>query len=158
MATISPCTHFAILLLLLHFLNASSATQVDLVINTSHGKVQGKLLSVLGGNVRAFLGVPYGKPPLGKLRFRAPEPVEKWEGVRDATKFPYSCHQMPDTAFPGSIHVWTSCIHDMCTTVYMHIYVLPHTLCTVKSSSRCNACQKGGSFSQYYTSALYCSP
>lgn len=107
MATISPCTHFAIFLLLLHFLTASPATQVDLVINTSHGKVQGKLISVLGGDVGAFLGIPYGKPPLGKLRFRAPEPVQRWEGVRDATTLPKSCYQEKDTTFSGSIYVYT---------------------------------------------------
>ncbi|XP_070685773.1 acetylcholinesterase-like [Pempheris klunzingeri] len=101
MATFSPCTYSALLLLLFHFLTASPATQDDLVINTRHGKVQGKLLSVLGGNVRAFLGIPYGKPTLGKLRFKAPEPVDRWEGVKDATKFPNSCYQVIDTAFPG---------------------------------------------------------
>ncbi|XP_044059306.1 acetylcholinesterase-like [Siniperca chuatsi] len=101
MATVSLCTHLTLLFLFLHFLTASPATQDDLLINTKHGKVQGKLLSVPGGEVRAFLGIPYGKPPLGKLRFRAPEPVEGWERVRDATKFPNSCYQMPDTVFPG---------------------------------------------------------
>ncbi|XP_071352795.1 acetylcholinesterase-like [Trachinotus anak] len=101
MATVSPSAHLTVLLLLFHVLTASTATQDDLVITTKHGKVQGKLLSVLGGNVRAFLGVPYGKPPLGKLRFRPPEPVERWEGVRDATTFPNSCYQLPDTAFPA---------------------------------------------------------
>ncbi|XP_035535867.1 acetylcholinesterase-like [Morone saxatilis] len=101
MATLSQCTHFAFLLLLPHFLSASPANQDDLVINTKQGKVQGKLLSVLGGDIRAFLGIPYGKPPLGKLRFRAPEPAEGWEGIRYATQFPNSCYQIPDTAFPG---------------------------------------------------------
>uniref|UniRef100_A0A3Q1ESN3 Carboxylic ester hydrolase n=1 Tax=Acanthochromis polyacanthus TaxID=80966 RepID=A0A3Q1ESN3_9TELE len=100
MATISQSTHFA-LLLLLNFLSVSLASQDDLIVSTKHGKVQGKLLSVLGGDVRAFLGIPFGKPPLGKLRFRAPEPVDKWEDVKDATKFSSSCYQMPDTAFPG---------------------------------------------------------
>ncbi|XP_042342696.1 acetylcholinesterase-like [Plectropomus leopardus] len=98
MATI-PCTRLA-LLLLLHFLT-TLATQDDLVIDTMHGKVQGKLLSVPGGDVRAFLGIPYGKPPQGKLRFRAPEPVERWQGVKDATKYPNTCYQLPDTTFPG---------------------------------------------------------
>ncbi|XP_062242688.1 acetylcholinesterase-like [Platichthys flesus] len=101
MATVPPYTHFATLLLLLHFLAASPVTQDDLVINTSHGKVRGKLLPVLGGNVRAFLGIPYGKPPLGKLRFKAPMPVERWEVVKDAIAFPNSCYQLLDTAFPG---------------------------------------------------------
>ncbi|WP_406056173.1 carboxylesterase family protein [Streptomyces sp. NBC_01077] len=37
--------------------------------------------------VAAFLGVPYAQAPVGALRFRAPEPVEPWEGVREATAF-----------------------------------------------------------------------
>ncbi|XP_017279527.1 acetylcholinesterase [Kryptolebias marmoratus] len=101
MATIFQYTHFAIFLLLLPILPVSFASRDDLVISTIHGKVQGKLLSVLGGEVRAFLGIPYGKPPLEKLRFQAPEPVQRWEGVKEATEFPNSCYQVPDSTFPG---------------------------------------------------------
>ncbi|XP_034404571.1 cholinesterase-like [Cyclopterus lumpus] len=101
MAKFSPCTRFTLLLLLPHFLSASPVTSDDLLIDTGNGKVQGKLLSVLGGNVRAFLGIPYGKPPVGKLRFSPPEPAESWEGVRDATQFPNSCYQVLDNTFPG---------------------------------------------------------
>ncbi|XP_029302493.1 LOW QUALITY PROTEIN: acetylcholinesterase-like [Cottoperca gobio] len=102
MATASPCTRFALLLLLLLpvLQTVSPATPDDLVVDTSHGTVQGKLLPAAGGDVRAFLGIPFGKPPLGKLRFRFPESVERWKGVRDATKFPNTCYQLPDTAFP----------------------------------------------------------
>lgn len=107
MATVPLRPHFAVLLLLLDLLTASPTAQDDLLVNTKHGKVQGKLLPVLGGNVRAFLGIPYGKPPLGKLRFRAPEPVERWEGVRDATAFPHSCYQILDTTHPGRRLVYT---------------------------------------------------
>ncbi|XP_063349272.1 cholinesterase-like [Pelmatolapia mariae] len=105
MAANSQCV---LLVILLNFLILSLGTQDDLVISTSDGKIQGKLLSGLGSDVRAFLGIPYGKSPVGKLRFRAPEPVEKWDGVKDATKFPNSCYQMPDTAFPGfkGIEMW----------------------------------------------------
>lgn len=118
MATLSLRTNFTLLLLLLHFLTVSLAIQDDLLINTRHGKVQGKLLSVLGGDVRAFLGIPYAKPPLGKLRFRAPEPAERWEGVKDATKFPNSCYQLPDTTFPGRTHVYTQTNTMHLCTVY----------------------------------------
>ncbi|XP_062275007.1 acetylcholinesterase-like [Scomber scombrus] len=103
MATFSPSSRFIPLLLLFNFLTVSLAAEDDLVISTKNGKVQGKLLSVPGGDVRAFLGIPYGKPPIGKLRFRAPEPAERWESMKDATEFPNSCFQLPDTAFPGFI-------------------------------------------------------
>jgi len=50
---------------------------------------------VAGGVVRgvrqadrtSWLGVPYARAPVGALRFRAPQPVEPWDGVRDATEF-----------------------------------------------------------------------
>uniref|UniRef100_A0A4W6E800 Carboxylic ester hydrolase n=2 Tax=Lates calcarifer TaxID=8187 RepID=A0A4W6E800_LATCA len=93
--------HFTILLLMLHFLTASPAPVDDLVITTETGKVQGKTVSVLDGEVRAFLGIPFGKPPVGELRFRAPEPAEAWEGVKDATEFGNSCYQMKDVIYPG---------------------------------------------------------
>ncbi|XP_061575118.1 cholinesterase-like [Cololabis saira] len=103
MATVYRCTYFALFLVSFHFLTTSFATRDDLIVSTKHGKVQGKLLSVLDGEVRAFLGIPYAKPPLGKLRFKAPQAVEKWEGVKDATKHPNSCHQVIDTTFPGFV-------------------------------------------------------
>lgn len=101
MAGVSLCTHLLLLFLLPPLLSALPTAQDDLLINTKNGKVQGKMLLVLGGDVRAFLGIPYAKPPLRKLRFRPPEPVANWQGVRDATKFPDSCYQLLDTAFPG---------------------------------------------------------
>ncbi|XP_013868296.1 acetylcholinesterase [Austrofundulus limnaeus] len=108
MATTCQYAHFAIFLLLLPILPISFASRDDLVIGTAHGKVQGKLLSVLGGEVRAFLGIPYGKPPLGKLRFHPPEPVESWKGVKEATEFPNTCYQIPDTTYPGfkGVEMW----------------------------------------------------
>jgi len=35
----------------------------------------------------AFRGIPFAKPPIGNLRFRAPEPAEPWTGVRPARDF-----------------------------------------------------------------------
>ncbi|XP_061638420.1 acetylcholinesterase-like [Phyllopteryx taeniolatus] len=100
MATRSAQKNYA-LLMLLSILSVSLTTQDDLIVNTRNGKVQGKQLSVLGGEIRVFLGIPYAKPPLGKLRFRAPEPAERWEGVLDATNYANSCYQIPDTVYPG---------------------------------------------------------
>jgi para-nitrobenzyl esterase len=45
------------------------------------------------GNVREFLGLPYAKPPIGRLRFAAAEPAEAWRDIRDATRFGPVCPQ-----------------------------------------------------------------
>jgi len=73
-------------------LGLSTAAYADsLSIKTEQGKVQGK--SINGGKVNAFLGLPYAAPPIGDLRWKAPQPAAKWKGDRDATKFAAHCAQ-----------------------------------------------------------------
>lgn len=57
--------------------------------HTTGGVLAGK--SVDG--VDAFLGVPYAAPPVGPLRWTAPQPAPKWRGKRDATRFGAACYQ-----------------------------------------------------------------
>ena len=47
-----------------------------------------------------FLGVPFAAPPTGELRWKNPMPVEKWSGVRSASKFAPSCMQTPSGWWP----------------------------------------------------------
>jgi para-nitrobenzyl esterase len=42
-------------------------------------------------SVRVFKGIPFAAPPLGENRWRAPQPVAKWEGVRKADSFGAPC-------------------------------------------------------------------
>ncbi|WP_037494597.1 carboxylesterase/lipase family protein [Sphingobacterium deserti] len=59
------------------------------IINTVSGRLQGSH----EGNVEVFRGIPYAAPPVGDLRWRAPQPVSAWEGIRDASKFCDECAQ-----------------------------------------------------------------
>ncbi|HTO53850.1 MAG TPA: carboxylesterase/lipase family protein [Myxococcota bacterium] len=48
---------------------------------------QGRVLGEEHDGVSIFRGIPYAKPPVGALRWRAPQPPEPWSGVRDCTQF-----------------------------------------------------------------------
>src|SRR5204863_7262479 len=41
-----------------------------------------------------FRGIPYAAPPVGNLRWRAPQPAAKWEGVHMATEYGRACMQV----------------------------------------------------------------
>lgn len=65
----------------------------------------GPLVTVTGGRIRgrstpdggaAFKGIPYARPPLGELRWRAPQPAAVWTGVRDAAAFSVACTQLSE--------------------------------------------------------------
>jgi para-nitrobenzyl esterase len=55
----------------------------DVVVQTRSGKLRGQTAD----GVRVFRGVPFARPPVGPLRFRATGKVESWDGIRDATQF-----------------------------------------------------------------------
>lgn len=50
-------------------------------VNTNKGTVVGKAGELADCSV--FLGIPYAKPPVGELRFKAPEEAERWEGEKE---------------------------------------------------------------------------
>ena len=46
-------------------------------------------------STRAWLGIPYARPPIGELRWRPPQPPEPWEGIREAMPFGNVCPHKP---------------------------------------------------------------
>lgn len=82
------------------------------LVQTSSGAVRG----AFADDHLLFAGIPYAAPPVGALRWRAPQPPASWQGVRDASKYGARCVQDtrsdPDFGRPVSedcltLNVWT---------------------------------------------------
>jgi para-nitrobenzyl esterase len=102
----------ALVLLVVQTVPARAADQVTIASGTLQG------ITVDHSNIRAFLGIPFAAPPVGKLRWRAPQPVKPWKGVRQADAFGPRCMQLrifSDMIFRDkgpsedclSLNVWT---------------------------------------------------
>ncbi|MET3760632.1 carboxylesterase family protein [Sphingomonas sp. UYEF23] len=61
------------------------------IVQTDTGSVRGALTE----GVASWKGIPFAAPPIGALRWRAPQPVSPWTGVRDATAYAHDCMQLP---------------------------------------------------------------
>ena len=92
----------------------------DPVVRTDKGLIRGKDAP----GVDAFLGIPFAQPPLGDLRWRDPQPVKSWHGVRAAMEFSASCMQeAPPAASPAPYtaeFVTSSPISEDC--LYLNIW------------------------------------
>ncbi|MGA2184011.1 MAG: carboxylesterase family protein [Bryobacteraceae bacterium] len=75
-------------------LAAGSALAASGQVKTDTGKLKG----ITTGGVTSFKGIPYAAPPVGDLRWRPPQAVTPWAGVRQASEYGADCMQLP---FPG---------------------------------------------------------
>ena len=60
-------------------------------VRTQSGMVSG--VSVANGTITAYKGIPFATPPTGDLRWKAPQPPQKWSGVKIADHFGANCVQ-----------------------------------------------------------------
>src|SRR3954470_22706593 len=72
-------------------LNAATDT-----VTVTGGQIAGTTVN----GIRVFKGIPFAAPPVGELRWRPPQPVAMWSGVRKADTFGPECTQTPYP--PGS--------------------------------------------------------
>lgn len=68
-----------------------AANAPDMVVQIDTGGLQG--LEEEG--VISWKGIPFAAPPVGKLRWRAPQPAAPWQGVREADAYGNDCMQLP---------------------------------------------------------------
>jgi para-nitrobenzyl esterase len=58
------------------------------IVSVASGRVRGRHVDTASGaSLAVFLGIPYAAPPVGPLRWKAPQPLAPWDGVRDALAF-----------------------------------------------------------------------
>jgi para-nitrobenzyl esterase len=105
------------------FIGNTGLTDESTLIHVEQGAVRG----MLGSNVLIFKGIPFAAPPVGPLRWRAPEPPSAWDGERDCTVFsaspmqanpqPFACWSEEFIAPPEPLsedclylNVWTSAL------------------------------------------------
>ncbi len=81
---------FASLAPLIAIAQATSPSASAPTVRTQDGALSG--LTTTAG-IRAFLGVPFAAPPVRELRWRPPQPVAKWSGVKRADRFAAQCMQ-----------------------------------------------------------------
>ena len=79
-------------------LAACTATPENPVLTVEGGQIQGVILDDAPG-VTVYRGIPYAAPPIGENRWRAPQPVVPWEGVRVCDKFGHPAFQAAH--YPG---------------------------------------------------------
>jgi para-nitrobenzyl esterase len=84
-------------------------------VHSASGALEGQ---VEEGGLRVFRGIPFAAPPVGDLRWKAPQPLRTWKGMRKATAFGPRCMQLPlfsDMVFRSNgisedclyLNVWT---------------------------------------------------
>ena len=89
--------------------------EVTLQVKTQYGVLEG----LEEDGVKKFLGVPFAQAPVGELRWKAPQPVQPWEGIREAKAFgadPMQPNIFGDMNFRGSgrsegclyLNIWTT--------------------------------------------------
>ncbi|MEU5406856.1 carboxylesterase/lipase family protein [Nocardia asteroides] len=94
---------------------------VSTEIVTADGVVRGRA----GRRVLSWRGIPYAAPPVGELRFRAPQPVQPWTGVRAATEFGKAAVQNPSGSRTGA-RTWQPTGED-CLTLNVTAPAKPST-------------------------------
>ncbi|XP_076439617.1 acetylcholinesterase-like [Babylonia areolata] len=111
--------------LILLMMTSSTFAQQAEVVNTTLGHIQGLRKSVLGKEVDVYYGIPYAKPPLGKLRFKRPEPAEPWSDIMSTVTKPNTCFQTINTVFgtfPG-VSMWNPVTPMSEDCLYLNVWV-----------------------------------
>lgn len=107
------------LFLSLAFLLPMMGTMAQTQVKTAEGILEGKDLS----GIKVFKGVPFAAPPVGNLRWKAPQPAKHWDDVREAKE--YGPNPMQEPLF-GDMNFGTKVNSEDC--LYLNIWTPAKTM------------------------------
>ena len=107
------------LFLSLAFLLPMMGTMAQTQVKTAEGILEGKDLS----GIKVFKGVPFAAPPVGNLRWKAPQQAKHWDGVREAKE--YGPNPMQEPLF-GDMNFGTKVNSEDC--LYLNIWTPAKTM------------------------------
>ncbi|MFA9390590.1 MAG: carboxylesterase/lipase family protein [Prolixibacteraceae bacterium] len=93
---------FAAIILILTSACQPSSQEISEIVKTQNGKIEG--ISDSNNGLHIFKGIPFAKTPVGKLRWKAPQAVENWKGIKKCTEFSAIAMQRD----PAPFSMWTS--------------------------------------------------
>src|SRR6188474_698710 len=76
---------FSIFFLFMSFTVFAQKNGLPVQVTVKNGVIEG--YQDMQQNLKLFLGVPFAKPPVGQLRWKAPQPLEDWKGVKMTKQF-----------------------------------------------------------------------
>jgi para-nitrobenzyl esterase len=109
---ISNYKNAALLLMLLSLLHipASKAQNSETKVPGDPVKIESGLVAgkLLPNGVKAYLAIPYAQPPVGEFRWREPQPVKPWEGIRTTDTYCAPCAQKGNNSSEDCLYlnVW----------------------------------------------------
>ena len=102
------------------------------IVNVEGGQIQG--VKTQDNEVEVYCGIPYAKAPIGELRWKEPQDVEPWEGVKDCTKFApramqastsFMMNSLQDMYLEGGWHIDLTSTPDLPMSedcLYLNVY------------------------------------
>ncbi|KAL8568630.1 hypothetical protein ACOMHN_063702 [Nucella lapillus] len=103
------------------------------IVRTTLGSIQGLRRQVKGQSigrgadvaVDVYYGIPFAQPPVADLRFKHPQPAQRWNGVRQTVTKPNSCFQTLDTQFNRfeGVEMWNPNTPMSEDCLYLNVWV-----------------------------------
>ena len=114
--------------------NICQNSSISTILYTESGKIRGECHDIKVRlmnskteirQVHKWLSVPFAEPPIGNKRFKQAQPVDKWDDVKDGTKWPNMCMQIPFDSRDLQIKLGQKVIERNMSEdcLYLNIYV-----------------------------------